>query len=172
VSLTATLHTDFETLLTTHRGIVHKVAASYARTAEERADLAQEIAAQLWQAWPSYDAARPCSTWMYRIALNVAISHQRREQHRRHEPLDDLHAEIVGARDVDFEGRQQLEIVQRAMQTLGALDRALLLLHLDGCSHRDAAEVLGTSAGNIATRLGRIRQQLRRHSDGSERGEG
>lgn len=49
------------------------------------------------------------------------------------------------------------------MATLGAIDRALLLLHLDGCSHRESADVLGTSEGNVATRLGRIKTQLRRH---------
>ena len=67
----------FQELLERHRGIVVKVAGSYAWHAEDRADLAQEIAAQLWRAFPRYDAARAFSTWMYRIALNVAISFAR-----------------------------------------------------------------------------------------------
>lgn len=153
----------FEAMLAAHRGIVLKVAASYSRNADERADLAQEIALQLWRGWPQYDPGRPFSTWMYRVALNVAISHQRgAHRWRDHEPLDDAHDRLVGERDVDAEARERLAIVRRAMAALGSLDRALLLLHLEGCSHREAAEVLGTTEGNVATRLGRIRQQLRR----------
>lgn len=163
--MTATLAVpaDFPALLAAHRGIVHKVAASYARTPEDRADLAQEIALQLWQAWPGYDPARTFSTWMYRVALNVAISWQRREHHRRHEALDDdAQARLTGALDVDVEAREQLALVQRAMRSLTDVDRALLLLHLEGCSHRESAEVLGTTEGNVATRLNRIKSHLRR----------
>jgi RNA polymerase sigma-70 factor (ECF subfamily) len=153
---------DFESLIAAHRGIILKVAASYCRHADDRADLAQEIALQLWRAWPSYESGRPFSTWMYRVALNVAITQQRRERQReRHEPLSDEHEALVGARDVDVESRERLAIVQRAMQALSALDRALLLLHLEGCSHRESGEVLGMTEGNVATRLGRIKQQLR-----------
>ena len=146
-----------------HRGIILKVAASYCRSAEDRADLAQEIALQVWRAWPGYDRERPFATWLYRVALNVAISQQRGDRMRRsHEPLTDEHETLIGERDVDVEAREHLAIVQRAMQALAALDRALLLLHLEGCSHRESGEVLGMTEGNVATRLGRIRQQLRR----------
>ena len=82
---------DFGTLLRRHSGIVFKVANSYARHPEDRADLAQDIAAQLWRAWPKYEPTRSVTTWMYRIALNVAISHVReRSLRRRHDavPLD------------------------------------------------------------------------------------
>jgi len=160
---TRTDTTNFELQLGKHPGIVLKVAASYARDPDDRADLAQEIRLQLWRAWPSYQAERPFSTWMYRIALNVAISHRRRD-HERHrlDVLDETHDGLVGEPDVDAETRQRLGLVQRAMQDFGALDRALLLLHLEGCSHRESGEVLGISETNAATRLGRIRQQLRR----------
>lgn len=153
---------DFQSLIAAHRGIILKVAASYCRNADDRADLAQEIALQLWRAWPGFDRSRPFSTWMYRVALNVAITQRRRESQRGpHEPLGDEHESLVGAHDVDAEARERLALVQRAMQALGALDRALLLLHLEGCSHRESGEVLGMTEGNVATRLGRIKQQLR-----------
>jgi RNA polymerase sigma factor (sigma-70 family) len=65
---------QFAELLERHRGIVFKVAATYCRNPADREDVAQEIVTQLWRAFPTYDAARTFSTWMYRIALNVAIS--------------------------------------------------------------------------------------------------
>ena len=162
VNATLALDADFPALLATHRGIVLKIAASYTQTREDRADLAQDIAMQAWQARASFDPARTFSTWLYRVALNVAISRQRRERHRAHLPLDDAQHEMIGDTDVDAEAREQLEALQRAMQSLNAVDRALLVLHLDGCGHRESAEVLGTTEGNVATRLNRIRNQLKR----------
>jgi RNA polymerase sigma-70 factor (ECF subfamily) len=157
----ATAPADFPALLAAHRGILLKVASSYAQGADDRADLIQDIALQLWRAWPGYDASRPFSTWMYRIALNVAISQLRRPR-PVHEEFGAEHEHLVGVADVDAEARERLAMVQRAMQGFGAFDRALLLLHLEGCSQRESAEVLGTTETNVATRLGRIRQQLRR----------
>jgi RNA polymerase sigma-70 factor (ECF subfamily) len=152
----------FDVLLQQHKGIVLKIAASWCEHPADRADLAQDIALQLWRAWPTWDASRPFATWMYRIALNVAISHKRRSGSRpAHDAIDDEHTHIAGAADVDAEARDQLEHLQRAMRALGPLDRALLLLHLDGNDHATAGDVLGISAGNVATRLTRIRERLR-----------
>jgi RNA polymerase sigma-70 factor (ECF subfamily) len=155
----------FEALIADHRGILVKVAASYAFDPDDRADLMQEIALQLWRGWPRYDRTRPFSTWMYRVALNVAITH-RRGAHPpgTHEPLGGEHEALVGHEDVDAEARDRLELVQAAMRSLSALDRALLLLWLEGCSHAESGEVLGMSEGNVATRLNRIKQHLRRET--------
>ncbi len=161
---------EFEARIAAHRGILLKVAASYARDAPDRADLVQEISLQLWRAWPQYEPDRPFATWMYRVALNVAITQRRRDRQRPlHDPLDEADDTLVGATDVDAETRQRLELVQQAMQALGPMDRALLLLHLEGCSHRETGEVLGLSETNAATRLTRIRQQLRRGATANER---
>jgi RNA polymerase sigma-70 factor (ECF subfamily) len=169
--LPATPAADFDRLVAAHRGILVKIAASYCRDPDDRADLAQDIALQLWRGWPGYSPERPFSTWMYRVALNVAISHRRRQHSRGQiEPLDATHEQLIGERDVDAEDRERLALVQSAMQALGGFDRALLLLHLEGCSNRDSGEVLGISEGNVATRLGRIRQQLRRLAGGADTG--
>ena len=82
----------FQTLLDRHQKIVFKVANTYGPNYEDRRDLVQEISVQLWRAFPRYDPRRSFSTWMYRIALNVAISFARRAGHRKTEllPKDDL----------------------------------------------------------------------------------
>jgi RNA polymerase sigma factor (sigma-70 family) len=101
---------QFEQLLQSHRGIVYKVAGSYSRTASDRDDLAQEICLQLWRAFPNYDSQRKFSTWMYRVALNVAISHLRRmpqSDEPRFVPLDELHLETLAD---PISGRQQGEL--------------------------------------------------------------
>ena len=154
----------FSTLLQRHAGIVFKVANTYARLPEDRADLAQEIAAQLWHAWPKYDPARSVSTWMYRVALNVAISHVRKQSMRqRHDavPLDeDLH-DMVDSSATDHESEQQLRLLQDFIARQPPLDRALLLLYLEDRPQREIAEILGISESNVSTKIGRLKQRIR-----------
>jgi RNA polymerase sigma-70 factor (ECF subfamily) len=165
MDIATTMGTDargqFGALLERHRGIVFKVANTYARDAEDRADLAQEIAAQLWRAWPSYDPARSLTTWMYRIALNVAISFLRSEGARRRDmvPFDEaLHDTAIHD---DPEGEQQLRVLDRVIARLEPLNRALLLLYLEERSHREIAEILGITETNVATKIGRLKQRIR-----------
>jgi RNA polymerase sigma factor (sigma-70 family) len=153
----------FDALLQQHRGIVRKIAAGYARSAEDRADLAQEIAVQLWRAWPGYDASRSFSTWMYRIALNTAITFLRGDlQRRRHAvPLDEQVHDLADDNAFDPEAHERVQLLQRFMATLAPLDRALLLLYLEERSGREIAEVLGIGESNVTTRVGRLKQRLR-----------
>ena len=166
--MTETPAQAFDTLLQRHRGIVLKIAGSYTRSAEDRADLAQEIAVQLWRAWPGYDPARSFSTWMYRIALNTAISFLRGQaQAQRSVSLDDHADTLAGGAAFDPETHERLRLLQRFMATLGPLDRALLLLYLEERSGREIAEVLGIGESNVTTRVGRIKQRLRDYASAS-----
>lgn len=161
-TMTADTRQQFGDLLERHRRIVFKVANTYAWHREDRADLAQEIAAQLWRAFPGYDPARSFSTWMYRVALNVAISFVRSDsQRQRHAvPLDeDLHD--LAAEGTDHEADQQVRALHRFIAQLEPLNRALLLLYLDDRSHREIAEILGVSESNVATKLSRLKQRIR-----------
>jgi len=164
VNATLALDADFPALLATHRGIVLKIAASYTQTREDRADLAQDIAMQLWQAWPAYDPARTFSTWMYRVALNVAISFARRASQRdRHMvTLDDSTAEPIDERAATHEADERVHALQRIIDGLGDLDRALMLLYLEDHSYREIAEVLGISETNVATKINRLKQRIRK----------
>jgi RNA polymerase sigma-70 factor (ECF subfamily) len=154
----------FAALLQRHAGIVFKVANTYARLPEDRADLAQEIAAQLWHAWPKYDPARNVSTWMYRVALNVAISHVRVQAIRqRHDavPLDeDLH-DLADGGASDHETGQHVRLLQAFIARQPPLDRALLLLYLEERPQREIAEILGISESNVSTKIGRLKQRIR-----------
>ena len=164
-TMTANAHRDaFGTLLQRHSGIVFKIANSYARGADDRADLAQEIAAQLWHAWPKYDPARSFSTWMYRVALNVAISHVREQAVRaRHDavPLDDALHDVADTGAIDHESDQHLRLLQGFIARQPPLDRALLLLYLEDRPQREIAEILGISEANVSTKVGRLKQRLR-----------
>lgn len=155
-----------ETLLHTHRKIMFKVAAVYARGEEDRHDLAQEIALQVWRSFDSYDGERRFSTWMYRVALNVGLSHARREREKG-QPLDaDLIDSLPGGIPID-EPDERLVQLARAIEMLAPLDRALMLLYLDELSHAEIAAVLGISESNVGTRIARLKQRLRRDLTGA-----
>lgn len=151
----------FEALLATHRRLVLKVASTYARDPEDRKDLVQEILVQTWKAFPGYDPGRSFSTWLYRIALNVAISHRR--------AAITLMRHVSALADVDYDALPDQtpepdERLRQLYQVIGQLDdlnKALLLLYLEGYGYRESAEVLGISETNVATKLNRIRIWLR-----------
>jgi RNA polymerase sigma factor (sigma-70 family) len=150
---------EFAGLLERHRGIVVKVAATYCRNPADREDVAQEIVTQLWRAFPKFDASRTFSTWMYRIALNVAISFVRTNSVRvRHTvALDETHdVEDSGTAEDDERSRLLYAFIAR----LDELNRALLLLYLDEHSYRDIAAILGITETNVATKISRLKQRF------------
>lgn len=153
----------FGELLERHRRIVFKVAHTYAWDPDDRDDLAQEIAAQLWRAYPGYDPSRSFSTWMYRIALNVAISHVRSSTQRdRHAvALDDSLHDVADERGSDPESEQQLRALQRVIAGLDRINRALLLLYLEDRSNREIGDILGLSESNVSTKISRLKQRIR-----------
>ncbi|MGH2392562.1 MAG: RNA polymerase sigma factor [Candidatus Limnocylindria bacterium] len=152
----------FQVLLEQNRGIVLKVANTYCRHAEDRRDLAQEICAQLWRAYPGYDETRSFSTWMYRIALNVAISHLRSAGHRnRHVASLDEDALAAIPDPAPHEPDDRTRTLYRVIDRLDDLNRALMLLYLEDRSYREIAEVLGISETNVATKLNRLKQRIR-----------
>lgn len=153
----------FAALLEQHRGILAKVAGSYAWQRADRDDLMQETATQLWRAWPSYDPARPFSTWMYRIALNVAISHVRSRTRGPGpaESWDEARHDLADPHAHDPERSQQVERLHRFIHALPPLERALMLLYLEDRSYREMAEVLGISETNVATKISRLKARIR-----------
>ena len=153
-------HARFEGLLAEHAGIVSKIAGTYARGPDDRRDLQQEIATQLWRAFGRYDERLgKFSTWMYRIALNVAISHLRRA--RAFEPLGDEDVAASTERD------DRAGALYACIRAFAPLDRALILLYLEDRSYGEIAEVLGISEANVATKLTRLRNRLREQLTGA-----
>lgn len=170
IAQTSDAPADFSACLQRHAGIVRKVAATYCRDPHDRADLAQEIVAALWSAWPRYDHARTFSTWMYQVALNVAISHVRGESRRRRrvEPLDEDHMELRQD-PFDHETHQLLDLLHTAIAGLDAMSRALAMLYLDERSHAEIADILGISESNVGTRIHRLKQRIRQHINAGPR---
>ena len=151
----------FQELIEQHRGILYKVARAYCPPEEERQDLIQEMMIQIWQALPRYNAQYKSSTWIYRIALNVAISYYRKTttQQRRQQALD---AKVLQGTEADSgEKEQQFRLLEQFISELKELDRALMVLYLEDRNHAEIAEILGISISNVATKVGRIKDKLK-----------
>lgn len=156
-------HDDFLENLNRHRAMLVKIAGAYARTEADREDLVQEIAVQAWRAYPRFEQRAKFSTWLYRIAMNVAISYRRREDRtrRRIVPADEPALErIAGAAEETAD--EPLAHVYEMIETLDPLDRALVLLYLDDRPYAEIAAILGISESNAGTRIGRIKERLKR----------
>jgi RNA polymerase sigma-70 factor (ECF subfamily) len=153
----------FTRLLDQHAGIIRKVAATYTGNRADQLDLAQEISLQLWKAYPRYSPERPFSTWMYRIALNVGISFLRSatRPHRQTLSLDATELDVADETATP-ENDERVAELQRVIAGLEPLNRALLLLYLDDRSYREIASILGITETNVATKISRLKERVRK----------
>jgi RNA polymerase sigma-70 factor (ECF subfamily) len=160
----------FALRLDQHAGIVRKVAAAYTSNHADRLDLMQEISLQLWKAYPRYSPERPFSTWMYRIALNVAISFLRSATRplRQTVSLDEMELDLPDETAAP-EPDERILILQRVIANFEPLDRALLLLYLDEHSYREIASILGITETNVATKISRLKERVRQQMTQNER---
>jgi RNA polymerase sigma-70 factor (ECF subfamily) len=157
----------FLSLIDVYQRLLLKVCWAYTRTSHDRDDLFQEIVVRLWTAFGSYDRQRTFSTWMYRVALNVAIDFRRRRQRRGTESRS-LEDTPDPASPQDESKQEQLRELHELLERQNEADRALLLLSLEGNSYREIAEVIGISESNVGTRLNRLRKSLRQSVQSSQ----
>jgi len=162
----------FVSLIDEHRKILFKVAGSYARQPADREDLIQEMALQMWRSFDRYDETQRFSTWMYRVALNVAISFYRRQTRRSRVLVSDENAIELAPTPGGHETYEELATLRRLIEGLNDFDRALVILYIDGNSYAEIASVLGISESNVGTKLNRVKQQLRSDYAGKEKRHG
>lgn len=155
----------FEATIEENKGLIFKVANLYCKSAEDRQDLIQEIVLQIWHSFDKYNQSAKMSTWLYRIALNVAISSYRkrvrRKKHLVTAPLLD-YKKLEMPDETDNEKEQQLQLLEQFITELKKLDRALMILYLEEKSHAEIADILGISTSNVATKIGRIKKKLKK----------
>jgi RNA polymerase sigma-70 factor (ECF subfamily) len=166
--------TDQERLLAlieNHKGILYKVANAYCRNPDDRGDLIQEMLIQLWLSFARYDERARFSTWMYRIAINVAISFYRMERRRAGDavPLEALGLDIGMADRMLSDAGDDIRTLYQMIAKLDEVNRALILLYLDGYTHDESAVIVGITASNVATRINRIKQKWQHEFDSSRK---
>ncbi len=155
-------HLRFERWLADHAAVLHHVANGFAEGAD-RHDLMQELLLALWRAAPAFRGRALPSTFIYRVAHNTALTWKRSQRNYRNrlERFEQLDA--VPERDGDARAareRETLELLYAQIRQLPPVDRSLLLLHLDGLSYAEMAELHGLSETNVGARLTRLKQKI------------
>lgn len=157
---TPDLQETFQDRVEQHKKILYKVCNAYCRDRDSREDLAQEIMFQLWRSFGKFDGRCQFSTWMYRIALNVAISFYRSETTRTRHVFSDEQRLLEAV----VEPESQPEEVRLLYEFIGELDplsRALILLYLDANNYKEIAEIVGISETNVATKISRLKSKMK-----------
>ena len=143
------------------KGIIYKIANAYSRSSEDLEDLVQEIILQLWNSFSNYDPEYKITTWIYRIALNVSITHYRKDVVRKKHTIP-MTEHLIDSTDPKEENEaEDIRQLKQFIQELDEMNRALMILYLDGNSHQEISNVLNISASNVGTKISRIKEKLR-----------
>lgn len=155
------LEHQFVTELEDNQNIVHKVCSLYTNDKDAHNDLFQEIAVQLWKAFPKFRGDAKFSTWMYRVALNTAITLYRKSKKRVKTQDFDSVLHRIKATDYDDTEERQLKLMYDAIKQLGDIDKALVFLYLEDKDYSEIAETLGISEVNARVKMSRVKNKLR-----------
>ena len=152
------LDQEFLEFLNRCQAVLRRVGRAYADSPEDREDLFQEMVYQLWRSYPSFRGESSDGTWVYRVALNTAISALRKKTKSGKPMVLEAAQEPIAPSDAG--GNAQIDLLYRMIGKLGQVDRALVLLYLEDLSYQELAGILGMSPSQVGTRLSRIRARL------------
>lgn len=159
----------FLRLIHDNQRVVFKICNLYCNNSADREDLAQEVIYQLWKSGNSFKEDYKFSTWMYRIALNVAISFYRKRLTNPIVAVNDNHLDIAETME-DKEGLEENIIhLQKFIAGLKELDKAIMLLYLEEKTYKEIAEIVGISETNAATKISRIKEILKQKFSGTKK---
>jgi RNA polymerase sigma-70 factor (ECF subfamily) len=152
----------FESHILENELLIIKVCRVYAYTDADRKDLFQEIVIQLWKAYPNFKGDSKFSTWLYRVAINTAISRLRKQKKfiTSYEPAtlpDNMSEE--NKRENEEEQWQQLTL---AIEQLSEIEKAIVMLYMEDKSYEEMEEILGIGCGNLRVKMNRIKEKLRK----------
>jgi RNA polymerase sigma factor (sigma-70 family) len=152
---------EFISIVNENQSIINKICYGYANNSEDRLDLKQEILIQLWKAYPKFNHNSQISTWIYRIALNTAISNFRKSKRKIQE--SELSQSNYQMPDINENKELDDNIVKlyQLIHQLNDLGKAIMLLYLDDQSYNNIAEIVGISETNVATKINRIKSKLK-----------
>lgn len=143
-----------------HQGLLIKVSRLYTHAAEDEQDLFQEIVLQLWRSFDSFRGGSKISTWMYRVALNTAITLFRKKSRQ-----PDLSGDLAYVPDttpfVEEELDENVKLLYRVIKMLPQVERALVMMYLEDVPYREIGETLGITEGNARVKMNRLKKTLK-----------
>jgi RNA polymerase sigma-70 factor (ECF subfamily) len=152
---------QFDKDIKEHELLIYKVCRIYAYTDADRQDLFQEIVIQLWKAYPKFKGQSKLSTWLYRVAINTAISAIRKKKDfiQSYEPQH-LPTEISDT-STTVAQEEQLQQLYKAIEQLNQIEKAIVMLYLEDKTYEEMEDILGMTSGNLRVKMNRIKDKLR-----------
>jgi len=154
---------EFIELITNHQRIIYKVCNLYAQSHTDKEDLFQEITLNAWKGIRNFKGDSLFTTWLYRVALNTALTFKRGE--RRQRKVDNAVESLAFEHERQPEADEQLAAMYRAINELSDIDKALVTLYLDDYNYNEMGNVLGITANNVAVKMNRLKKKLKEESE-------
>ena len=152
----------FEREISEHELLIYKICRIYAYTDADIKDLFQEIVIQLWKAYPKFNGQSKFSTWLYRVAINTAITGLRKRKYfiTSYEPAT-LDTNTIDEKD-DEAGEEQLQRLYNAIEQLSQVEKAIVMLYMEDRPYDEMEDILGISTGHLRVKMNRIKEKLRK----------
>ncbi|MEM9673882.1 MAG: sigma-70 family RNA polymerase sigma factor [Bacteroidota bacterium] len=145
---------EFTSIILANQNILHKICRIYRDTPEDREDLFQEMIYQLWKSYPTYQKQAKITAWIYRVALNTALTRYRKRRI--------ITEPIASTETIASEAREhpERERLHRAIGRLNEADKAIITLYLDEYRYEEIADILGLTTSHVGVKLHRIKEKL------------
>jgi len=155
-----TVKEDFLRNITQNQGIIHKVTRIYCDNEDDRKDLFQEILIQLWKSYDKFREQSKFSTWMYRVAINTAITNFKKDAKNRKKSEIGKDLYLLADETYDYEKEEQLNLLHEAINQLTGIEKSIILLYLEDKQYEDISEITGISQNYVRVKMNRIKKKL------------
>lgn len=153
---------DFLQIIKDNQGIIHKVCNIYCDDQEDRNDLFQEIVAQLWKSFPSFRQESKVTTWMYRVALNTAITSFKKQKRRPDQNRLTYENFQIKDENYDHETEENIQLLHRAVEHLTGVEKSIIILFLEDKKYEEIAEITGITQNYVRVKMNRIKKKLKK----------
>ena len=149
---------QFAQIVREQKSTIYTVCYMFSKDQDEVSDLFQEVLVNLWKSFPTFEGRSDVRTWVYRVAMNVCVSLDRKKKRRNTVPL----TMDVNPYEDENPNSKQMEMLRKRISLLGPFDRAIIMLWLENMSYDEIAAVVGISVKNVSVRLYRIKEELKK----------
>jgi RNA polymerase sigma-70 factor, ECF subfamily len=148
---------DFIRIVESNQSIIKSLCLAFYITDEEQKDVFQDIVLQLWKSFETFRGESKISTWIYRVSLNTILTKVRKEKKT-------IITESIGCSEMTLSNAMaddDNELLTIVLLSLKGLDKAIVILYLEGYKNKEISEILNLTPTNVSTRLSRIKAELK-----------
>ncbi|MEQ8245001.1 sigma-70 family RNA polymerase sigma factor [Fulvivirga sp.] len=150
---------DFIQLVNSNQGIIKSVCKAYYSDCEDQKDAFQDIILQLWNSYKSFRGESKISTWVYKVSLNTLLNKARSD--KRKVFTEPINTSLTNKTNIAYIADDDLELLKAIIQTLKEVDKAVVILYLEGYKNKEIATMLSITTTNASTRLNRVKAELK-----------